>query len=111
MTGASRWNLQYISQDAVPIFEQLEDAHHARTLTKVGRELLRHLRHEHVMTRRELVNELYEVGEPVALMGARACVVTKKEHRVLDAAPGSSWERYKAAGIRVWDRSTGDWLF
>ena len=40
-----------------------------------------------------------------------ACVVTVQEHAVLSGVSGEGWDRYRAAGITVWDRelqSTAD---
>ncbi|MDI2132563.1 hypothetical protein [Yinghuangia seranimata] len=71
----------------------------------------KHLRHEHVLTRASLVQELRDSPDRVSeiLERALACVVTPAEHEVLspfDVLHG--WERYKAARIDVHDMKTGD---
>lgn len=70
------------------------------------------VRHEHVVTRKSLVSRLCaasprEVEE--LLSGAEACLVTIAEDRALKNDALSSWARYSAANIRVWDRLVGDW--
>jgi hypothetical protein len=69
--------------------------------------------HEHVYTLRSLKRRLV-AGEDIddVLQDAIACLVTPDEHRRLRRYDRSAtgWERYDRAGIRVWDRVTGDWL-
>lgn len=67
--------------------------------------------HEHVFQRALLVERLLAI-EPadigLVLHDAVACVVTKQEHRRLGAVQGfDGWDRYRAAGVRVWDRHHG----
>ena len=65
-------------------------------------------RHDHVWTRRKMVQSL--IDNPMRLdeeiNRAIACIVTKEEHRKLSEFDASydGWERYKMAKIRVWDR-------
>lgn len=74
----------------------------------------RDLRHEHVFERSKLVEELLrnpEKAEEIADL-AVACTVTRAEHNTLAevcrADPKlSGWARYRAAGIRVYDMTTG----
>jgi hypothetical protein len=70
------------------------------------------VRHEHVVTRKSLLSRLRAATPLEAeelLAGAEACLVTIAEDRALNHDTLSSWARYSAAGIRVWDRLTGDW--
>jgi hypothetical protein len=71
------------------------------------------VRHEHVVTRKALRSAL-RAAEPQdieqLLRGATACLVTIEEARALDGQLASSWDRYRAAEIAVWDRTAGDWL-
>jgi hypothetical protein len=80
----------------------------ARKLAHADRRLLRH---EHVQTRKQLVEEM--IAEPSRVreivLGATACVVTAEEHQRL-AAVGEElqgWDRYLAAGIDVYDDHNG----
>ena len=65
------------------------------------------VQHEHVITRKSLIHEALQEGADIdAIFGkAVACVVTVEEHEALadvDAA-AVGWDRYKAAGIVVYD--------
>mgnify|MGYP006865058110 CR=1 FL=1 len=69
------------------------------------------LRHEHVYERKELIERLMR-GENVDVISALAiaCVVTRAEHSRLSALPESvqtGWERYREAGVRVYDVAKG----
>lgn len=66
--------------------------------------------HEHVVTRKSLVDRLLIEPHNVSSIFADAigCVVLRSEHSLLAAAektnPGlSGWDRYRKAGIVVWD--------
>jgi len=72
------------------------------------------LQHEHVVEKQKLVAALLEGKESVEAIVERAvgCVVTKDEHVLLTAASRleptlDGWERYKKAGIRVFDLAKG----
>jgi hypothetical protein len=70
--------------------------------------------HEHVIERRKLIEWLLAgVLMPENLPSeAIACVVTRDEDVRLRKVGRelNGWERYKAAGIKVWDREVEDWL-
>ena len=66
--------------------------------------------HEHVVTRKVLVDRLFANPDRVqdVFTEAIGCVVLRTEHKLLSAAektnPGlSGWDRYRGAGIAVWD--------
>jgi hypothetical protein len=68
------------------------------------------LRHEHVTRRKLLVKELLANPQNAKEIAAKAigCVVTKAEHKELNRIDKDHedldwWDRYKAAGIEVWD--------
>jgi len=69
------------------------------------------LRHDHVLTRKELTEAL--VADPERadeiIRSALGCVVTKDEHdRLGSVSPSASgWERYLAARVDVFDEQTG----
>jgi hypothetical protein len=69
------------------------------------------LRHDHVLTRKELIDALLREPERVdeIVRSALGCVVTKEEHDRLSALPGShrGWDRYIAARIDVCDEEAG----
>lgn len=71
-----------------------------------------HLIHEHVFTRRELIERLL-TGEKVesVVCDAVACLVTPQEHQVLGDSSGMGWQRYKNAGIRVFDAKWQKWCW
>lgn len=69
------------------------------------------IRHEHVFTRKSLVEEMLarpEKVEEILREKAIACVVTKDEHVRLTRfdKTHSGWDRYRAAGISVFDVAT-----
>lgn len=71
----------------------------------------RKLHHEHVVTRANLVREILASPERADEIADKAvgCVVTRQEHAQLAIVDRSNaelcgWDRYSAAGIRVWDR-------
>jgi hypothetical protein len=66
--------------------------------------------HEHVVTRKSLVERLLAEPHDVSSIFADAigCVVLRSEHTLLAAAEKSNpslsgWDRYRHAGIVVWD--------
>ena len=67
--------------------------------------------HEHVHTRKELIQRLLE-GENVeaVLKDAIACVVKRDEHELLHSFSSSGWQRYKDADIKVYDFKNNLWL-
>ena len=70
----------------------------------------KNLIHEHVYERAKLVNEL--LANPSMandiLVNAVACLVTVEDHKALSDVDKSlhGWDRYKAAGIKVFDNET-----
>jgi hypothetical protein len=71
------------------------------------------LRHEHVYTRRSLVERMLADPSSIEVVireQAIGCVVTKDEHRRLSFFDRTheGWERYRAAGIDVLDMAAGD---
>jgi len=70
------------------------------------------IRHEHVNPRKYVVEEVMknpDQMEEILLKKSIACLVTHEEHVLLDHTD-TGFARYKAAGIRVWDVETEDWL-
>jgi len=66
------------------------------------------VQHEHVFQRKKLILRLLENNDVESVMrDAVACLVTKKEHQLLSSATKGTkidgWERYKLAGIKVYD--------
>jgi hypothetical protein len=109
VTDTHKLNLRYLSEGATRIFDQLAAAAARRELSAAAPELLKQLRHEHVVERREIVERLL-AGDATALASAVACVVTVDEHRRLGGSRKSGWERYGEAGVRVWDRQDAAWI-
>lgn len=72
------------------------------------------LRHDHVWTRKQMVEHI--LADPRALDSeidrALGCTVTKTEHDELTRFDRlcDGWKRYKRAGIRVWDQKDRVWL-
>lgn len=70
------------------------------------------LQHEHVVTRKSLVDRMLQHPDQIAsILGeAVACLVTKEEHRLLSAQPSGAegWRRYELAGVHVIDTATGN---
>jgi hypothetical protein len=71
------------------------------------------IQHEHVSPRRELIGEIMKDPENCEriLKDAVACVVTEEEHRLLTKVSKENpqlkgWQRYKEAGITVYDMRT-----
>jgi hypothetical protein len=68
-------------------------------------------RHDHVFQRAVMVRNLLSGGPAdveKVLEKAVACTITKDEHRLLNTyAHLDGWERYRAAGIVVFDSKTG----
>lgn len=90
-----KWNTRYFSENA---------------LNNAGARL----QHEHVVTRKSLIDKLLARPEDfqTILEQIIACVVTTDDHKALsmfDSEEG--WERYKKAGLKVWDRQTEQWLW
>jgi len=90
-----KYNTRYVSECVYNQGQQLE--------RKV-------LRHEHVVPRKDLINLMIEKPHQIkrTLAKAIACLVTKDEDHLL--RHGAGWERYKSAGIRVYDRLKMKWL-
>lgn len=71
------------------------------------------VQHEHVITRKETTRLLLENPQGILeiLEQVLACVVTESEHKKLSAIKDvSGWERYKQAGIKVYDAETCEWI-
>jgi hypothetical protein len=68
------------------------------------------LQHEHVHERKVLIARLLS-GEAVesVVADAIACMVTKNEHQKLGASSSLGWQRYRDAGIRVYDAKEKLW--
>ncbi len=64
-----------------------------------GRWLHQDLQHEHVVTKSFLKAQMREVGDATPLLNAVACIVTREEHRRLNASVAHGWQRYVDAGI------------
>ncbi|MCD4666814.1 hypothetical protein K8R47_03320 [archaeon] len=69
---------------------------------------VKQLHHEHVMTRKKSKEKL-ESAKSIEeikkiLDNLQACIVTREEHKKLDNKI-DGWERYKKAGIKVFDVS------
>lgn len=67
--------------------------------------------HEHVYTRKELVDRLLS-GEEVdnVIQNIIACVVTRDEHKKLSQSKKQGWERYLDMSIKVYDSQEKSWL-
>ncbi|QDT54289.1 hypothetical protein Pan44_23170 [Caulifigura coniformis] len=85
---------------------ELSGKHALRYVSVAARDLPPGCIHEHVFTRKRLIDDLM-AGKPVGavLKRAIACVVTGEEHTRLK--DGNGWKRYREAGIKVYDRKTG----
>lgn len=105
---AAKYDTRFVSEGAKPLYEELDRALAERRVGAARHEIVPKLQHEHVHTRSDVVERLL-AGEGAEALRAEACIVTKTEHEKLDEAEGRGWERYVSAGIRVWDRATGDW--
>jgi len=71
------------------------------------------IRHEHVLPIKYLVGRMLESPETISqvLDSAIGWLVTEGEHRLLPSnSAGEGWDRYRQAGIRVFDRLEGKWL-
>jgi len=70
--------------------------------------------HEHVYSRSWLIGQLKANPDRVqeVLQHAFGCVITVPEHQRLNRAPKDliGWDRYRATGVRVFDRQANDWL-
>jgi hypothetical protein len=80
----------------------------ARELGPADRRLLRH---EHVQTRKQLIDEItaHPSRTREIVLSALACVVTDDEHQRLTAVAENlqGWNRYIAAGVDVYDEQAG----
>jgi hypothetical protein len=67
--------------------------------------------HEHVYARSLLADRLLEGEDSQRVVAdAVACIVTREEHAALGRVEGSGWERYRRAGLHVFDAVNGRWL-
>lgn len=103
LTGADggKYGIRYRSQGVV-----------GEGLPKLRAE--RRVRHEHVIERKKLIDQLLVHPEDYerTLDSAVGCLVTKEEHNRL-AREGrglDGWARYRSAGIVVYDAATGQKL-
>lgn len=89
-----KWNLNYLSEETL----SEEDVS---------------IYHEHVVTRQELIKLLLAQPDQYKkiLSKVTACLVTKSEHNLLEKHKHlSGWDRYKKAGIKVFDRKEKVWI-
>ena len=69
--------------------------------------------HEHVVSRKELIARLLKNPDDYReiLSEITACIVTKSEHDRLEMQKEwSGWDRYKCAGVKVYDRKQRKWI-
>ena len=70
------------------------------------------LRHDHVTTRRSILEQLRKADADVGavLSSVVSCVVTKPEHERLSQfdVTRAGWDRYRVARVDVYDMATGD---
>jgi hypothetical protein len=70
--------------------------------------------HEHVHTRKSLIGRMIGGDEPLTqvLADAVACLVTSVEDKLLRKVPNDlqGWDRYRNAGIAVFDMEEEAWL-
>jgi hypothetical protein len=91
----------------------LDGKYNCRYATKGSLENLdKEIQHEHVYTRKEIIEELLEKPDDYKeiLSKAVACIVLKEEHDLLSKLDDSrinGFERYKKCGLTVIDRLTG----
>lgn len=72
------------------------------------------VQHEHVVTRKQIISQLFLQPDNILeiLAQVTACIVTESEHRQLAKQEDKEgWERYRATGIRVYDRESNQWLW
>jgi len=68
--------------------------------------------HEHVHERKELIGRLLAGEDVLSVMtDAVGCIVTAQEHAALGRSSRSGWDRYKEAGIRVFDAKAREWCW
>ena len=72
------------------------------------------LQHEHVIEKQKIVSAILSGKESIDNIVERAigCVVTKEEHSLLTSVSRldptlEGWNRYKSAGVRVFDLQAG----
>ncbi len=71
------------------------------------------IHHEHVITRKEIITQLLENPKDYKniLLNVTACIVTTDEHDLLGMQNSvSGWDRYKKAGVKVYDRIKENWF-
>lgn len=76
------------------------------------------IEHEHVLQRKKLIKEMLENPDQIdtKIRSVIGCVVLKKEHEKLTKVSKShphldGWERYREAGIRVYDTAEEKYLW
>jgi hypothetical protein len=80
-----------------------------------GDESIKGLIHEHVYKRKNIVQELLNEQTNIELILKKAigCIVTSEEHHKLHKIKDNEcdgWERYKKAGIKVFDTKNNKWF-
>jgi hypothetical protein len=72
-------------------------------------------RQEHVTPRKkaeaEILGAASEDEVQAILAGLVVCAVTLEEHNRLDHGTLIGWDRYRDAGVRVWDGLEKKWLW
>lgn len=101
-----KYNLRYWSEGVYALVKQ-----HGSLDAVLGLKPLP-LRHEHINTCEALIDAMLRDPSSVEMLlreQAIACLVTKDEHRRLSGRQ-AGFDRYRAAGIRVWDMIDENWF-
>jgi hypothetical protein len=101
----SKYKITYISEGVKKKREKINED---------SKEYTKDLRHEHVYTRKNIVEELLNSPQKINLILKKAvgCIVTKEEDKRLSKVDSSidGWERYKKAKIKVYNTKTAKWF-
>lgn len=102
----------------VPLVKKQPPANIFRYMSKGIRDLGRveDFRREHVQPRKKTEAEIHAAtteAEVVKILhGLKVCAVTVGEHDMLGHGDTvDDWDRYRQAGIKVWDCADGRWLW
>lgn len=101
-----KYKTTYQSEGAIQKREELEAAGGCNS-----KNIAKHLRHDHVYMRENLITELLDKNKDLdqILTKAVGCTVTKKEHNHLPHKGCDGWTRYEEAGTRVLNTDTKKW--
>ena len=103
------WHIGTVDGQIGLVYKKYDLKHRSEGVVRLGIGDTKKLHQEHVIPRKILKNKLVDAKNikeiNKILKKIKVCVVTREEHKRLELTKKFGWEKYKSAGIKVFDVS------